>query len=183
MGIQAEEICGCRVWLRVTPRASGGQCHPAQLSTFGAMPEQIGLSLGRKPEVNLWVGNLKRIGLEMRHWMSYLYLHYPARPCLMITSCQYITKITFRSRMPRDQVLAVMAERMPDFSKLTGLVQKYYVEGPEPDTYSGLYCWASKEAMDEYLKMPLRESIVRAYQTEQEPQIEVMPVLSTLRPQ
>jgi hypothetical protein len=98
-------------------------------------------------------------------------------------STEYITKISFRSQLPREQVVAVMIERMPAFSKLTGLAQKYYVETGEPDTYSGIYCWTSKEAMEAYLKMPLRESIARAYQTDKEPRIEVMSVVSTLRPQ
>ena len=96
---------------------------------------------------------------------------------------EYITKITFRSQLSREEVVAVMKERMPAFAKLDGLIQKYYLEAAEPDTYSGIYCWASKEAMEAYLKLPLKESIASAYKADQEPQIEIMSVVSTLRPE
>jgi heme-degrading monooxygenase HmoA len=98
-------------------------------------------------------------------------------------SPQYITKITFCSRLSRDQAIAVMKERMPAFSKLEGLIQKYYAETSEPDTYSGIYCWASKEAMDAFLKMPLKQSIASAYKSDGEPDIEILSVLCTLHPQ
>jgi len=98
-------------------------------------------------------------------------------------SVECITKITFRSRLSREQVIAVMNERMPAFSRLAGLIQKYYVEASEPDTYSGIYCWESRKAMEAYLKMPLKESIATAYKTENEPRIEVLSVVSALRPQ
>jgi len=94
---------------------------------------------------------------------------------------QHLVKITFRSQLPREQALAIMRERMPAFAKLPGLIQKYYVETGQPNTYSGIYCWATKEHMDAYLKMPLRESIANAYQTDGEPTIEIFPVLATLR--
>jgi heme-degrading monooxygenase HmoA len=96
---------------------------------------------------------------------------------------KFITKITFRSRLSREEAITVMKERMPAFSKLEGLIQKYYVEASEPDTYSGIYCWASREAMEAYHKMPLKESIASAYKTDGEPEIEILFVVSTLHPQ
>jgi len=98
-------------------------------------------------------------------------------------SPEFITKITFKSRLSREQAISVMKERMPAFSKLEGLTQKYYVEASEPDTYSGIYCWASREAMEAFLKMPLKASIASAYKTDAEPEIEILSVLSTLHPQ
>ena len=76
-----------------------------------------------------------------------------------------------------------MMEPMPAFAKLAGLEQKFHVETGEADTYSGIYCWESKEAVGAFLKMPLKESIARAYQTENEPRIEIMSVVAILRPE
>jgi len=100
----------------------------------------------------------------------------------MLMPAKYVTKITFRSRLSREQVMAVMQERMPAFARLEGLIQKFYLEGSEPDTYSGVYLWASKEAMEAYLKLPLKESIAGVYEADQEPKIEILSVVSTLRP-
>nr|NIP60342.1 hypothetical protein [Gemmatimonadota bacterium]NIT87496.1 hypothetical protein [Gemmatimonadota bacterium]NIU31365.1 hypothetical protein [Gemmatimonadota bacterium]NIV61717.1 hypothetical protein [Gemmatimonadota bacterium]NIW64431.1 hypothetical protein [Gemmatimonadota bacterium] len=47
--------------------------------------------------------------------------------------------VRLRSSLPRDEVVRVMRERMPEFRAIEGLQQKYYLEDARSGEYAGLY--------------------------------------------
>ncbi|MFO7587464.1 MAG: YdhR family protein [Gemmatimonadota bacterium] len=92
-----------------------------------------------------------------------------------------ILLVRVRSSLPREEVLRVMRERMPEFAAIEGLRQKYYLEDPESGDFAGLYLWRSQGDLAEYSASELRESIAEAYGVEGEPRIEVFRVVEALR--
>jgi len=89
--------------------------------------------------------------------------------------------VRIRSSLPREEVLRIMEERMPEFRALEGLQQKYYLEDPETGDYGGLYLWRSSADMAAYAESELRASIAKAYGAVGEPRVEVYSVLTPLR--
>jgi len=89
--------------------------------------------------------------------------------------------VRIRSSLPRDEVLRIMRERMPEFAAIEGLQQKYYLEDPASGEYAGLYLWRSREDLAEYRASELRATIAEAYGAEAEPRVEVFAVLEALR--
>lgn len=89
--------------------------------------------------------------------------------------------VRLRSSLPRDEVVRVMRERMPEFRAIEGLQQKYYLEDAASGEYAGLYVWRSSEDLAEYNESELRASIAEAYGAEGEPRIDVFTVLTPLR--
>lgn len=49
--------------------------------------------------------------------------------------------------MQEEELLKKAQERAPQFRKLKGLQQKYYVKQGQPGHYAGVYIWESKEDM------------------------------------
>mgnify|MGYP001824875565 CR=1 FL=1 len=93
----------------------------------------------------------------------------------------HVQFIRFESSLPREQVLAVAEERMPEFQKIEGLRQKYYVALDAPNSYGGIYIWDSKEAMMEFRGSDLAAKIPQAYALTGKPDIEVIEALFRLR--
>ena len=89
--------------------------------------------------------------------------------------------VRLRSSLPRDEILRIMRERMPEFRALEGLQQKYYLEDPESGEYMGLYLWRSPADLAEFSESDLRASIAAAYGVEGAPRVEVYSVLAALR--
>jgi hypothetical protein len=89
--------------------------------------------------------------------------------------------VRLRSSLPRDEVLRIMEERMPEFRAIEGLQQKYYLEDPESGEYGGLYLWRSSGDLAEYNESELRATIAEAYGVEDKPRVEVYRVLAPLR--
>jgi heme-degrading monooxygenase HmoA len=92
-----------------------------------------------------------------------------------------IVLVRLRSSLPRDEVVRVMRERMPEFAAIEGLQQKYYLEDPATREYAGLYLWRSPEDLAQFSESALRATIAQAYGVEGEPRIEVYEVLTPLR--
>jgi heme-degrading monooxygenase HmoA len=88
---------------------------------------------------------------------------------------------TSTASLPRDEVVRIMRERMPEFAAIDGLQQKYYLEDPGSGEYAGLYLWRSAADLAEYGESDLRPTIAEAYGTEGEPRVEVYRVLTPLR--
>lgn len=89
--------------------------------------------------------------------------------------------VRLRSSLPRDEVVRVMKERMPEFQAIDGLQQKYYLEDTQAGEYAGLYLWRSSDDLAEFSESKLRASIAEAYGVEGEPRVEVYSVLTPLR--
>lgn len=98
-----------------------------------------------------------------------------------MTSPALVLLVKFKSSLSFDEVQKVVDERIDDFRALMGLQQKYYVQDPATGEVGGLYIWESQDDFLEYRDSELRASIAEAYQTEGEPQIQVLSVFKTLR--
>jgi heme-degrading monooxygenase HmoA len=89
--------------------------------------------------------------------------------------------VRLRSSLPRDEVLTVMRERMPEFRAIEGLQQKYYLEDAQTGEFAGLYLWRSRDDLAEFNESELRASIAEAYGVEGQPRVEVYSVITPLR--
>ena len=72
-------------------------------------------------------------------------------------------------------------ERLPQFLQVDGLLQKYYAYDEQKNEWGGVYVWESKDAMNAYLASELRETIASAYELTSPPQVEILPLVDTLR--
>ena len=95
----------------------------------------------------------------------------------------FILLVKFKSPLNLEQVTSVVDSRIDEFRALKGLQQKYYLQEPATQEYAGLYLWESKEDFLAYRDSELRTMIAKAYQTEDEPRIEVFNVIKPLREQ
>jgi heme-degrading monooxygenase HmoA len=89
--------------------------------------------------------------------------------------------VRFKSQLPREEVLAVARERAAMFREIPGLLQKYYLDSEEPDSYAGVYIWDSVESMMRFRSSDLAASIPAAYRVTKPPEIEIHEVVFTLR--
>ena len=89
--------------------------------------------------------------------------------------------VRFTSSAPREYILDTAVERKPDFETMPGLVQKYYVEFEEPNTYGGIYIWESKAAMGAFLQSDLFATIREKYQFAAPPEVTIVQGIFPLR--
>lgn len=89
--------------------------------------------------------------------------------------------IKFESALSEDEVMAVAKERVPQFRKIPGLLQKYYVKLDRPNHYGGVYIWDSKESLSAYRESDLAASIPAAYKVIGKPGVEILNGLFQLR--
>ncbi|MEZ5921640.1 MAG: YdhR family protein [Parvularculaceae bacterium] len=89
--------------------------------------------------------------------------------------------VRFETKLSYDEVLEVAKARVPDFKALKGLIQKYYVQYAEPNTFGGIYIWDSKESLAQYRASDLAASIGEAYQATSAPKVEIAEGLFPLR--
>lgn len=92
-----------------------------------------------------------------------------------------IQMVKFESKLPFEDVLSVAQGRAPEFRKIPGLIQKYYVRTNRPNQYAGVYIWDSPDSMTKYRESDLAASIPQAYQVFGPLEIEVYEVALTLR--
>lgn len=92
-----------------------------------------------------------------------------------------IVLVRFRSSLPREDIVRIMEERMPEYRALEGLHQKYYLEDPESGEYGGLYLWRSSADLESFNESELRASIADAYGVEGKPNVEVLSIMTPLR--
>jgi len=99
------------------------------------------------------------------------------------TSPAVMFLIRFKSALAQDELVRRYKKRMPEFRAFPGLVQKYYVYDPETGEWGGCYHWASREALQAYLKSDLRRSIPAMYEMVGEPRIDTLEIRDILRSQ
>ena len=92
-----------------------------------------------------------------------------------------ILRVKFKSALPMDKIMEIAKERADEFRALSGLHQKYYFQDAATGEIGGLYIWDSQEAMNAYRESELRASIASAYETIDQPQIEVLNIFMQLR--
>lgn len=86
-----------------------------------------------------------------------------------------------KSNLPREELEKRTKERMPEFRKLPGLIQKYYSCDDKTGEWAGVYFWDSEEALAQYLESDLRKTIPSAYELIGPPQIERFDIVDVLR--
>ena len=92
-----------------------------------------------------------------------------------------IQTIKFQSRLPEEEVLRIAREREPQFQKISGLIQKYYIKLPQENHYGGIYVWDSRESLNAFRNSELAAGIPKAYGIVETPSIEVVDVLFQLK--
>lgn len=89
--------------------------------------------------------------------------------------------VRFESSLPRDELLAAANERRPLFEAMPGLIQKYYLDLNEPNSYGGFYVWESKEAMAAFRETDTFKGIAVAYGVASQPQVDIFSLIFPLR--
>jgi hypothetical protein len=91
--------------------------------------------------------------------------------------------VRFRSKLTPDELEKRYKDRLPAFREQPGLLQKYYLRGPDSGDWGGLYLWDSQASLDAFLETDLRKSIPDVYEFSEPPRIEVVRVIDVLRPE
>ena len=89
--------------------------------------------------------------------------------------------VKLKSNLPVEVLLAKAKEREPEFKKIPGLLQKYYVKMAETGSYGGIYVWDTAESLQKFKESDLAKSIPQAYEVVEPPNIEIMDILFQLR--
>lgn len=89
--------------------------------------------------------------------------------------------VKFETTMTEGELMATAKKRLPEFQKLPGLLQKYYVKGEKPNQYGGVYVWDSIESLKAYRNSDLARTIPQAYKVVGEPSIEILDSVFQLR--
>lgn len=82
-------------------------------------------------------------------------------------------RVKFRSNLDEKALWAKCREREPEYRKVPGLLQKFYVAFKEPNTYGGYMIWESAEALAAFCETTLFKTVGSAYKVDGAPEIEV----------
>jgi Putative mono-oxygenase ydhR len=91
--------------------------------------------------------------------------------------------VRFRSALAPDELKRRYKQRMPEFGKLPGLLQKYYIHDKASGEWGGVYLWDSQASLDNYLGSDLCKSIAKTYEIVGMPRVEAAGVVDVLRPE
>ena len=86
-----------------------------------------------------------------------------------------------KSSLSREELERRYKERLPEFRKVKGLIQKYYSYDESTREWAGIYLWDSEESLSKHLESDLRKSIATAYELIEPPRIERFPIVDVLR--
>lgn len=89
--------------------------------------------------------------------------------------------VRLKSQLDQEDLMTKAREREPEFKKIPGLLQKYYVKMEKEGTYGGIYVWDTLESIQSFKESDLARSIPKAYEVIEAPQIELMDILFQLR--
>jgi heme-degrading monooxygenase HmoA len=89
--------------------------------------------------------------------------------------------VKLKSNLSEEEILNKANERMPEFSAIPGLLQKYYVKINDEGHYGGIYIWDSKESLATFKASELAKSIPKAYKVVEAPDVDIMQILFQLR--
>jgi heme-degrading monooxygenase HmoA len=93
----------------------------------------------------------------------------------------HIQIVNFETSLSETEVLKTCNERIENFRAIPGLIQKHYARSVEPNRYSGVYFWESKEAMQEFQQSELAASIPSAYKVVGKPRVDILEEVMVLR--
>jgi hypothetical protein len=149
-----------------------------------------GLAGGLSAGVALWRSMARRLGdggspSEWRCWRGRsirfrrVTANHPEE--IRMSDPAVVLLVRLRSSLPPADVERIMRERMPEFRRLEGLQQKYYLQEAETGEYGGLYLWRSPDDLAAYAESELRATIAEAYGAVGTPHVEVYRVMASLR--
>jgi heme-degrading monooxygenase HmoA len=94
-----------------------------------------------------------------------------------------IRLVKFRSALSDAEVLKLYDERAPQYRKMSGLLQKYYIKDKETGEHGAVYLWDSMKSMEEFQNSELSRSIPETYKIIGKPRIEILDLVYTLKPE
>jgi heme-degrading monooxygenase HmoA len=94
-----------------------------------------------------------------------------------------IRLVKFKSALSDAEVLKLYDQRAPQYRKLPGLIQKYYIKDRQTGEHGAVYLWDSMESMEAFQNSELSRSIPQAYKIIGQPRIEILDLAYTLRPE
>ena len=89
--------------------------------------------------------------------------------------------VQFETSLTEEETTAVARDRLPEYQKTPGLVQKYYLKLGKPNHYGGLMIWESKEAMLAFRDSDLGKTIAASYKVIGAPDIDIHELMFPLR--
>jgi len=93
-----------------------------------------------------------------------------------------IRLVKFKSALSDSEVLKLYDQRAPQYRKLPGLLQKYYIKDQQTGEHGAAYLWDSMQSMEEFQQSELSRSIPETYEIIGQTRIEILGVVYTLRP-
>jgi heme-degrading monooxygenase HmoA len=99
-----------------------------------------------------------------------------------VKKAMIIRFVKFKSALSDSEVLKLYEHRAPQYRKLPGLIQKYYIKDKKTDEHGAVYLWDSMKSMQEFEQSQLSRSIPEAYKIVGQPRIEILDLVFTLRP-
>ena len=90
--------------------------------------------------------------------------------------------VKLKSNLPEEDLLNKAKERAPEFERIPGLLQKYYVKLKDEGSYGGVYVWDNPTSLMAFKASDLAKSIPQAYEVVEAPSIELMDIMFQLRP-
>jgi hypothetical protein len=96
-------------------------------------------------------------------------------------SAQLATIVRFTSALSEEQLQATVETRKPEFTRIPGLVQKFYLGDIEGGTFGAIYLWENAESAAKFRESELFASIPGAYQIEGPMDVRVAKVVDQLR--
>jgi heme-degrading monooxygenase HmoA len=91
--------------------------------------------------------------------------------------------VKFKSALSDAEVMKMFDKRAPEYRKLSGLLQKYYIKDRQTGEYGAVYLWDSMQSMEEFQKSELSRTIPEVYKITGQPIIENLDLVYTLRPE
>ena len=93
-----------------------------------------------------------------------------------------ISVVKLKSNLSDEEALKLYDERAPQYRKLPGLIQKYYIKDRQTGEHGAIYLWDSLPSMEEFQNSEQYHSISDVYNIIGQPRIEILDLLYTLRP-
>jgi heme-degrading monooxygenase HmoA len=92
-----------------------------------------------------------------------------------------IQVVKFKSGLSEADVQRTIEERIPQYTALPGLLQKYYVKDNQTGEFGGIYVWDSEESLRKFRESELGHTTRTAYKVIGQARTETFQVMRPLR--
>jgi len=94
---------------------------------------------------------------------------------------KYMLMVRIKTSLSHEELMTIAKERAHEFRKVSGLIQKYYIQLPGEGAYGGVYIFDSKVSFMKYKESELAKNIAEAYELVEAPEVNLMNILFPLR--